>query len=68
MKSKCEIRGSLRYAAHDEAVSCVGRDDSGVIWGKLEAGDVEAAVDEGDFSGDAAGEVAGEEEGGVADL
>ena len=34
----------------------------------LEAGDVEAAVDEGDFAGDAAGEIAGEEEGGVADL
>jgi len=34
----------------------------------LEAGDVEAAVDEGDFSGDAAGEVAGEEERGASNF
>ena len=32
----------------------------------LDAGDVEAAVYEGDFAGDAAGEGAGEEEGGFA--
>ena len=32
----------------------------------LQAGDVVAAVYEGDFAGDAAGEVAGEEEGGAA--
>ncbi len=37
-------------------------------WVGLEAGDVVAAVDEGDFAGDAGGEGAGEEEGGVADL
>ncbi len=47
-------------------MSCFGRD--GCVIGRLEAGDVEAAVDEGDFAGDAAGQVAGEEEGGVADF
>ena len=34
----------------------------------LDAGDVEAAVDEGDLSGDGAGEGGAEEEGGVADF
>jgi len=35
---------------------------------RLDARDIEATIDEGDFSGDAAGEIAGEEQRRVANL